>query len=228
MNGRDASPAHSAGAKSPGSLHARASGLSPQFSLSIGLLAVIIGACFFYLRPQVDLTAQRIADVNSAIVALQIQLDGLEAKAAKHRKLRADYAALEVEGFLGVQQRLPAIRRLEALRHEHRITGLEYQILPADSAELSRPPERGVTLVTSKIILTMRGYLDRDIISFVTAVQHELPGHLTVETFEINKLAAPNATSLAKIRKGRGPDLVNGVATLLWRVARPMQQGAGL
>lgn len=229
MTDRNAQPQRPSGAR-PGVADRAAAGridIAPRFAVAIGLVTVIIAACFFYLRPEIATGQQRITDVSVAIEALQAQLDGLEAKIAANLKLRAAYAALETGGFLGEQRRLPAIRKLEALRHQHRITGLEYQILPAETVELSRPPEPGIALIASRIILNMRGYLDRDLSSFVNAVAHDLPGHITVESFEINKLAGPDARSLVRIRQGKGADLVSGGATLLWRVARPQEKVTG-
>lgn len=224
MTDRNAQPPRPSGAGAADRASAGRIDIAPRFAVAVGLLTVIFAACFFYLRPEIATAQQRIADTNAAIEALQAQIDGLEARIAANLKLRAAYAALEMKGFLGEQNRLPAIRKLEELRHQHRITGLEYQILPAETLELARPLQPGVALIGSRIVLNMRGYLDRDLSSFVDAVAQDLPGHIAVVSLEINKLARPDARSLARMRQGKGADLVSGAAALQWRVARPLEQ----
>lgn len=200
--------------------------IAPRFAIALSIFIVVFAACSFYLRPEIIDIKRKIIENRDAMLALQLQTDALRSKFAENQKLRAEYDALEKAGFLAEQKRLPAIRILETLRNKHRITGLEYQILPAAILQLGSEEVAGAELVTSNIILSLRGFMDKDLVEFADAVRRELPGHVVVESFEMSKLAQPNAASLARIRAGAGADMVSGKVTMSWRVMRQNEKAA--
>ena len=200
--------------------------IAPRFGIAVGVLLLILFSIGLYLRPEVVQLIEQIAGKRDAIVALQIQAESLKARIEENRKARAQFAALEEKGMFAEQDRLSVIRQLEELRRRHRITGLQYQILPAVVTQVGAQGTPGMSIVASRIILNVRGFMDSDLIAFVESIRLELPGHVVVEAFEINKLASPGAASLARIRSGAGADMVSGVATLSWRVIHDVEKMA--
>ncbi len=198
-----------------------------RFGIAAMVLLLILVLIGFYLRPEAVQLSVQIAEKRDAILALQIQADSLRARIEENRKTRAEFEALEKKGIFTEQKRLQAIRQLEEVRLRHRITGLQYQILPAVVTQIGAPETAGMSLVTSRIVLNVRGFTDSDLVAFVEAIRLELPGHVVVEAFEINKLASPSAALLARIRSGAVADMVSGVVTLSWRAIRNVEKTAG-
>jgi len=223
-------------ARAPGAAGARSSAsrrasppptaLSPQLLWALAAFAAIAAGCGFYLLPELANLERQIASENDAILALKIKRNGLQARIEENLKLRAAFSELERGGFFAEPKRLPVIRRLEALRDQHRITGLEYRIQPATTTDLAPPGEQGMVLLTSQIVLNIRGYLDRDLIDFSDAVRRELPGHVVIESLKLDKLVSPGGNSQGLIRAASGADLVSGEFTLSWRVVRPAEKAA--
>ncbi len=200
--------------------------ITPRFGIATIVLLLILVLIGFYLRPEAVQLSVQIAEKRDAMLALQIQADSLKARIEENRKTRAEFEVLEKKGMFTEQNRLQAIRQLEELRQQHRITSLQYQILPAVMTQIGAQDASGISLVTSRIILNIRGFVDSDLVAFVEAMRLELPGHVVVEAFEINKLASPGAAMLTRIRSGAGADMVSGVVTLSWRAIRNAEKAA--
>lgn len=219
---RDFASGSSGAAKDSGSLGQ----VTPRFGIAVGVFLLILFSIILYLRPEVVQLTEQIAGKRDAILALQIQADSLKIRIEENRQARAKFAVLEENGMFAEQKKLSAIRQLEDLRQRYRITSLQYQILPAVVTQIGTQDTLGMSLVTSRIILNVRGFMDSDLIAFVEAIRMELPGHVVVEAFEINKLASPGAASLARIRSGAGADMVSGVVTLSWRAIHNVEKVA--
>lgn len=194
-----------------------------RFIAAALIFLAVAAACLGYLLPQLQTLQAMTASTREATRALQLQMRELEALEARHAADRARYAALERGGFLGPQERLDAARALEALRLKHRITGLDYQIAPVAIVNVLRDLEPAdVKLADTRIRLSMRGFLDRDLHDFVAGVIRALPGHVAIVEMEVTRLLPPEAQNLAQISRGGGADLVSGTAELSWQAVQPL------
>lgn len=189
-----------------------------RFILSLGVFIIISAGVFGYLLPQRSFYRQSEQDAQSTIGDLQIRMRDVRAQQERNRTDRERYAQYQREGFLGMQDRLAAARTLEDLRTRYRISSLDYQIDPVSRVSIARPQEdSGLQMSESKISLNLRGFLDRDLNGFVTGLIREMPGHVTVKSVQITKLASPDPQLLLRIGRGEDAALVSGEIELFWR-----------
>ena len=181
-----------------------------RFMLALGVFLVIAAGVSGYLLPQRAGYQQSAQDAQAAIVDLDVRTRDL--------MVQKEYAQLQREGFLGEQDRLTAARILDDLRSRHRISSLDYQIEPVSSVSIPRPQETGgLHLSESKISLNLRGFLDRDLNGFITGMIQDMPGHVTVKSVNITKLAAPDPRLLVRVGRGDDAALVAGAVELSTR-----------
>ena len=204
------------------------SSLTPGFVAAMLLFSVILGGCLFYLLPELRAFQQQTAAANDASIAIHIQMRALEERKKRDAADRQKFEALEKAGFLGEQNRLNAALTLERLRVRRRIPVLEYQINPVESTIIGQEMESGgVALGVSRVSLTLRGFLDKDMYDFAADLKRELPGYVSINAVEINRLAVPDPRMLAQISRGGGSELVGATMELSWQVVQPAQVDAG-
>ncbi len=205
------------------------SSLMQGFVAALVVFILIMGACFGYLQPELTSYQQMTAAALDAAVSVNAQMNDIAARRARDDADRRQFEMLEKDGFLGGQSRLNAARILEILRVKHRISGLEYQIEPVQILSVPGQDEnKGVAMSSSKISLSMRGFLDNDLRDFTAAVKRSLPGHVTVTAIEMVKLTPLSNELLANISRGGGGELVSGTVELQWQVVHPTKESAGL
>lgn len=189
-----------------------------RFMLALGVFLVIAAGVSGYLLPQRAGYQQSAQDAQAAIVDLDVRTRDLMVQKERNKTDREKYAQLQREGFLGEQDRLTAARILDDLRSRHRISSLDYQIEPVSSVSIARPQETGgLHLSESKISLNLRGFLDRDLNGFITGMMRDMPGHVTVKSVNITKLAAPDPRLLVRVGRGDDAALVAGAVELSWQ-----------
>lgn len=189
-----------------------------RFILALGVFLIILAGVLGYLLPQRSGYRQSAQDAQSTIEDLKVRMREVMAQKERNRADRERYAQLQRRGFLGMQDRLAAARVLEDLRIRHRISSLDYQIDPVSKVSIARPQENnGLELSESKISLNLRGFLDSEVNGFLAGLKRAMPGHLTVRSVQITKLAAPEPQMLARISRGEDAALVSGEVELSWQ-----------
>jgi hypothetical protein len=202
--------------------------LTLRFGAALTLFVLIMAVCFGYLAPEVANYQQMTLAADDAATNVMLQLNDLSARKIRDDADRKRFDELEKDGFVGPQNRLNAARVLEQLRQRHRISGMEYQIDPAETISIIRQPEgTGEKLTVSEISLSIRGFLDRDLRDFTAAVKRDFPGFITITEVEMEKIETPTSELLSQIRVGQGTELLRGSVKLLWQVLQINQDEGG-
>lgn len=202
--------------------------LTLRFGATLALFVLIMAVCFGYLAPEVANYQQMTLAADDAAISVTLQLNDISARKIRDDADRKRFGELEKDGFVGTQNRLNAARVLEQLRQRHRISGMEYQIDPAETISIIGPPEgAGEKLTVSEISLSIRGFLDRDLRDFTAAVKRDFPGFITITEVEMEKIETPTNELLSQIRVGQGTELLRGSVKLLWQVLQINQDEEG-
>lgn len=202
--------------------------LTRRFGATLALFMLIMAVCFGYLAPEVDNYQQMTLAANDAATNVSLQLNDLSAGKIRDDADRKRFDELEKDGFVGPQNRLNAARVLEQLRQRHRISGMEYQIDPAETISIIRQPEgTGEKLTVSLLSLSIRGFLDRDLRDFTAAVRRDFPGFITITEVEMKRVQTPTNELLSQIRAGQGTELLHGSVKVLWQVLQINQDEEG-
>ena len=189
-----------------------------RFILTLGAFLTVSAGIFGYLLPQITGYQQSAQNAQSSIDDLEVRMREVMAQKESNEIGRQRYAQYQREGFLGMQNRLAAARILEDLRRRYRISSLDYQIDPVSVVNIARQQDSSeLELGESKISLSLRGFLDSDLKGFITGLMQEMPGHITVRSVEISKLASPGPQMLLRISRGEAAALVSGEVEVSWR-----------
>ena len=146
-------------------------------------------------------------------------------KMVRDRKLlpkrQAEYEKLVEKKFVGLQDRLKAIRVLEDLRKKHRLTGIKYQFSPEREVQDSVAEANGFMIATTRVSVNLRSHLDSDLIGFARDLPNRFPGQVRVESLRIKREKKPTRKILVDIRNGKKFDLVSGSVVFDWRTLGP-------
>ena len=164
--------------------------------------AILAGIWFAVLTPQLaslDLDMRRLRASN---VVLRNQLDTKSLALETIDENRERYAGLSKRGFLTPQDRLGAAKFLDRLRQVHGLTSIYYEVSPEILYDDRATRATGFNIVTTRIVVTMRGLFDADILEFTQAVIDEFPGQVRPLNFSMFKLSAPTEATLSLLREG--------------------------
>ena len=200
----------------PGKRIPQIGGVSPAFAAVAAFFIAVVLLCMLVLGPKTEALEDAIADTQSENFATKRKLRDLAKEASLNAEDRAAFELLRQAALFEDQSRLRAARLFDALRELHRLSALEYQILPVRRTALARPGEKGVELFTSTISLDMRAVLEGDILNFVQAAIDDLPGKVIIDSLELTRLAVPDGQALRRIRTTGRTELVRGQASLSW------------
>ncbi len=149
-------------------------------------------------------------------------------KMVRDRKLlpqrQAEYEKLVEKRFVGLQDRLRAIRVLEDLRKKHRLTGIKYQFSPEREVQDSAAEANGFMIATTRVSVLLRSHLDSDLIGFTRDLPKRFPGQVRVESLLIKREKKPTRKLLIDIRNGKNIDLVSGSVVFDWRTLGPSKK----
>ncbi len=195
-------------------------------SILPALLAVLNAAFaavwLLYLEPQAsDLEAELKTFERSARqlrIVLGERTDQLESMATFGKQ----YEALVKRGFLEPQDRLGASKLLDQLRAAYGLRTIQYQIAPERVFNAPAFRQKGFTIVSSTMTVTMSGLLDTDLIEFCRGVMDEFPGQVRLKSLSLMRQARPDDETLATLRDGQLVDFVVGEAVFEWRTLNPL------
>ncbi len=190
---------------------------------SLGLINIALaGLWFAVLTPQLDALDLEKRKLRANNISLnnqfQINTDALETIDEN----RIKFASLRQRGFMDRQDRVGATKLLDRLREIHGLTSIYYEIAPEVLYDDRATRATGFNIVSTRIMVRMRGLFDADLLGFTQAIIDEFPGQVRPLSFSLLKLSAPNEATLGTLRKGELVDFVGGELTFEWNTLRPI------
>ncbi len=186
------------------------------------LNAGLAAAWLLYLEPEASDLGARLKSFERSTRQLRIVLGDKTDQLESMAKLGKQYEALVENGFLEPQDRLGASKLLDQLRAAYGLRTIEYRITPERVFNAPSLRQKGFTIVSSTMTVTMTGLLDTDLIEFCRGVMDEFPGQVRLRSLSLTRQARPDDETLATLRDGRLVDFVAGEAVFEWRTLNPL------
>lgn len=198
-----------------------------RYSLPVGLgllNLVLIGLWFAVLTPALDALdlEMRKLRANNINLGNQIDTNTVALETIDDNRLR--FAGLRQRGFIDHQNRMGATKLLDRLREVHGLTSIYYEVSPEILYDDRATRATGFNIVTTRIVVTMRGLFDADILEFTQAIIDEFPGQVRPLNFSLLKLSAPTEKTLSLLREGKLVDFISGELTFEWNTLRPVEK----
>ncbi len=186
------------------------------------LNAALAAVWLLYLEPEASDLKAELTTFERQTRQLRIVLSEKKDQLDSMEKMGDQYKALVGHGFLEPQDRLAASKLLDQLRAAYGLRAIQYQISPERVIDAPALRQKGFTIVSSTMTVTMSGLLDTDLIEFCRAVMDEFPGQVRLKLLSLTRQARPDDETLATLRDGQRVDFVVGEAVFEWRTLNPL------
>lgn len=162
-------------------------------AVSITAMAILAFTSQWFLeRERVDSVSseRKLRDAQARVESAKRERDDLRASSVV-------FAELVARGFLQEEKRLEFVERLEQLRGQFRLAGLQYEIAPQRPLALAGSRVfNTVEVLASRVKLRMVALHEGDFLGFVNAVDRPAKGFQHVVRCDMHRLdAAPNSAA---------------------------------
>ena len=136
-------------------------------ALSVALSAAFVAGSVWYLEREKRggaAAAKRLAEANRRLEGVQRERESLEHSAEVFRQLQA-------RGLMQPERRLEIVELMKALRNEHHLASVDYEIAPQRPLVLAGVTAYpAVELRASRVKLRLRALHEGDVLAFVEAL----------------------------------------------------------
>lgn len=188
-----------------------------------GFVLILGGYNFLSLAPsavqmQRNLNTSRgqLSTTGEDLRRIEEEMDGFEERHAR-------YETLKQAGFFGTQDRVMARQRFEAVRQQSGVLRARYEIKPADVRQDELATEIGQVILSSRLVMHVEALDDRDVYKFIQGVMDELPGAVTIDKINLERVEEITPTMLTDIREDRAPALVTADIEANWQTLTPKE-----
>lgn len=193
--------------------------------LAVGVLVLVLNGLgvMFGIAALVDeqeALVGQLAKARQQVPAANSRTQQVRHDVDEAAKLSPRYQAIMASGFVGTQDRLAVLKRIEELGGGLPWRDSSYRIAPEKTSQVQIGGQPR-TMIASEIELRNGALLDRDILAFWAQVLEDLPGRAATLKATLTRTGDVNAAMLARLRKGEPATLVNGSINIEWLTLQP-------
>lgn len=193
----------------------------------LGINVVIAGLYFIWIDPMVTNATQQLAGVNGEISNLHSKISSVRNDLEEFKRNLPKYEALKASGFMSGQDRFEASRNLDALRVKAGLAGFSFNINDVSTVKNAEAERAKMKVISSKIDVTNVSFLlDNDFYKFLALMNKDFPQQLRISSFDISRKGKIDPSSLATIRAGKMPNVLDAKATMEWITVVPLTDDA--
>lgn len=182
-----------------------------------GLLAALYFADEFIFKPQVIQSQSELNAAMGEITTLQGEIDKMRADFALFEKQKDFYDIISRMGFFNDQDRVLARERFDTMQRLSKIISARYEIKAANVLTDEVNPDTGFVVMESPISVDLAAVDDLDIYRFIYFLNYGFPGHITINTLNIERKGDVSPEVLKAIGTGTPPELITAKMELDWR-----------
>ena len=165
------------------------------------------------------LTGQ-IATLISDIERMQVEFEQLEAQ-------QEEFDQLKARGFFGNQGRRQAEQILERIQKEagviSAVAGIQSGVVE-DNEEAKKAEHK---ILKSPVTIHLEAMDDVDVYRYIYLLEKFFPGHVTIESVNMERLADVSGPVLRSIASGSNPKLIKAEIEMIWRTMIPASEVIG-
>jgi hypothetical protein len=168
------------------------------------------------LLPQNQILLMEQQQMDGERMRLQREIRELPDKYAKLTALEKRFEALKERGFINSQDRITARSRLDTLRTEAGLRGIQYNIKPQEKVDYPESYALSRILVRSNLDFDFKGLTDLEMRDFIAMIQNNFSGLVILQNFSLERGQDLNETNLQSLSLKQPVDFVTGKASFLW------------
>lgn len=202
-----------------------------RFIILVILLAINAGLGGLWqkvLLPQKDALTNEMAAVQSERNKLQQEITELPVKHALLEANEKRYQSLKDNGMFNPQDRIEARTKVDLLREESGLRGINYQIEAQEVLQNNLLTTPDQEIIRSKMSIEMSALSDVEALGFIEKMKTEFSGLVIVNDIKLERGEEVTYENLSKLTRGEAIDFIKGKAEFVWYsiVPKPVNAGA--
>lgn len=181
--------------------------------LNAGMAAVV----YMYLAPELKKAERTLSSEKSKESKVRGDLADIEVEFQQLDSQRNEFDVLRERGFFSNQNRREAEAVFLAAKAQSGVGEAIVSVRPGKVVENEIAAKADHVLLESSIDVNLKAIDDIDIVSYVSFLEKNFPGHLTIDRFTVTRRANISDTILRAIAGGNTPGLVEGQLMMTWR-----------
>jgi len=187
----------------------------------VSLNAAMASANYLYMIPQNTILERDLRAVKSEISGKRMESERLRTEFMQIQEQKTYFEAIRDSGFMSVQNRLVARRRIMDIQQYTNVLRATYSI---DSAQVINNEDiKNVkhVLLRSPITVEIDALDDLDFYNFIYWMENAFSGHISATNIKIRRLLDINEASLRAIGSGAPTALISGRVDFIWQTMVP-------
>jgi hypothetical protein len=182
-----------------------------------GLLVAFYVADEYLFKPKVIESQSALNTSMGEISTLQGEIDKMRADFTLFEKQKDFYDIISRMGFFNDQDRVLARQRFDTMQKLSKIISARYEIKAANILTDEVNPETGFVVMESPITVDLAAVDDLDVYRFIYFLNYGFPGHITINSLNIERKGDVSPEVLKSIGTGKPPELITAKMELDWR-----------
>lgn len=197
--------------------------------LLILLNGALVGYVYSYLEPEIQKTSRALQAKKNEVEERRVELMDIRVQFDVLDQLSEKFENIEQGGFFVSRNRETSTRVKDILNKITNISGVTIQsdktrILGGSFVEDKDAAKSERFILQSPITIEMEALSDADVYKYIYLLENYFPGHLTVESFAMNRERNVNGPILRAIANGDSPAMVTANMNLTWRTMVKKEQ----
>lgn len=189
-----------------------------------GLLA---SAVFLYVQPEKTQKERQLKSLNSKVSSLRKDVDNLKLEFEQLDAQRQEFEELRETGFFDKQGRREAEIILSDVQKRSGVIRAVASISGGTFETNALAEKADHKILRSVIDVQVDALTDMDVFNYLNFIKKSLPGHISVDSIDLEREADISRTVLRSIASGGNPPLVSANIQMVWRTMIPDQRDEG-
>lgn len=178
---------------------------------------MLAGAWFGVIQPRTEQATREKASYENKMRKMRKELSDIGGKLQAFYDNEKLFESLHDDGFFGTQDRLEARKILKDMQRESRLASIEFTVNAAEFPNNRTAQEVNYRLMRSKVMVSIKAFLDTDCYDFIERINNRFPGHTRVTLFEIEPTKGRIRTrDIVDLSRGRAVNFVRAELEFEW------------
>lgn len=200
--------------------------------LSILVVFLLINAflaflLYGYLVPQQEVKDRRERSLRSQVSSVQSDIDRVQLEFEQIDRQQDEFDVLKEQGFFSVQSRNDAKKMFSEFQDRSNVISAVVSVKPGVAVDDEDASKANHKLLVSPINIDIEAFDDGDVYRYISLLENEFPGHISLDSLEMTRVRDVNAAVLRAISSGANPVMIKAKIILSWRTMVPESQITG-
>ncbi len=197
--------------------------------LVVLLVFIAINAClaasiYLYFTPEQKSKEVRERSLRNQLRSVQSDIDRVQLEFEQLDQQQDEFDLLKERGFFSMQSRSDAKKMFSLLQNKSNVISAVVSVKPGTVVDDEEAAKAKHKVLVSPIKIKIEAFDDGDLYRYIDLLEKEFPGHVSIDSLEIERVRDVNAAVLRAISSGANPVMIKANIILSWRSMVPEAQ----